>query len=147
MEVASLVVAIIGCITSIPGLIAYFEVKAKEKEKFKHALENRQLFNEFVSRADGSIKLFKSALDAYNYCNGFIESKQYFTDKEKQLEEHDEWFERTTKTFVIRNIIYKKYKKLILNAIIEDDKDCQDLCNEMVENAKKSIKKINVLMK
>ena len=122
-----LVVAIIGCIISIPGWTSFFEEiakKAKEKEEFKHALGNteiRQLFAEFVSRADGSIKLFKTTLDAYNYRNDSDDpAVQYFTDKEKQLDKYPEWFEKTMKTFVMRDIIYKKYKKLILNAIIED---------------------------
>ena len=122
-----LVVAIIGCIISIPGWISFFEEiakKAKEKEEFKHALGNteiRQLFAEFVSRADSSIKLFKTTLDAYNYRNDSDDpAVQYFTDKEKQLDKYPEWFEKTMKTFVMRDIIYKKYKKLILNAIIED---------------------------
>lgn len=149
MEVASLVVAIIGCITSIPGFIAYFEAKSKEKEEFKHALgntENCQLFDEFVSKADGSIKLFQSTLDAYNYCNEHLNlAGQYFTDKEKELSEHPEWFEKTTKTFVIRDRFYKKsYRKIILDAIAKDYNDHKGLCNQMVENAKKNLGRISI---
>lgn len=149
MEIASLIVSIIACILTIPGSIAYFEAKSKEKEKFKHALgntKNRQLFNKFISRADGNIKLFKSTLDAYNYCNKHLSpTVQYFTDKEKELSEHPEWFEKTTKAFVIRNCFFKKpYKKIILNAIAEDDNDCKDHYNCMVENAKKSPGKISI---
>ena len=117
MEVASLVVAIIACILTIPGFITYFEAKSKEKEEFKHALgntENCQLFNEFVSKANGSKQLFQSTLDAFNYCNEPF-TGQYFTDKEKELSEHPEWFEKTTKAFVIRDRFYKKpYRKLYL---------------------------------
>lgn len=149
MEVASLVVAIIACILTIPGFIVYFETKSKEKEEFKHALgntENRQLFNEFVFKADDSIKLFKSTLDAYNYCNEHLEpAGQYFTDKEKKLSEHPEWFEKTTKAFVIRDRFYKKtYRKIIRDAIAKEDNDCKDLNNQMVENAKKNPGKISV---
>lgn len=149
MEVAALVIAILDCIFTIPGFIAYFESKTKEKEEFKHALgntENRQLFREFISKADGSIKLFKSTLDACNYCQenlGLV--SQYFTDKEKDLSKYPEWFEKTTKAFVIRDRFYKKpYRKIILNAINEDDNDCKELCNQMVENAKKNPGKISI---
>ena len=142
MGVASLVVTIIAGILGIPGFIINFKAKSKEKEEFKHALgntENRQLFNKFVSRADGSIKLFKFTLAAINYCNKHLNPPgQYFTNKEKELSEHPEWFEKTTKAFVIRDHFYKKpYRKIILDAITKDDNDCKDLCNRMVENAKK----------
>lgn len=149
MELASLIVAIIACIFTIPGFIAYFETKSREKEEFKHALgntENRQLFDEFVSKADGSIKLFKSTLDAYNYCNEHLSSAgQYFTDKEKELGEHPEWFEKTAKAFVIREKLYKwPYRKVILDAIAKEDNDCKDLNNRMVENAKKKLGRISI---
>ena len=100
MDLASLIVAIIACILTIPGFIAYFEAKSKEKEEFKHALgntKNRQLFNKFVSKADGSIRLFQSTLAAISYCNEHLNPpSQYFTNKEKELSEHPEWFEKTT---------------------------------------------------
>lgn len=149
MEVASFVVAIIACILTIPGFITYFEAKSKEKEEFKHALgntENRQLFGKFVSRADGSIKLFKSTLAAISYCNEHLDPPgQYFTDKEKELSEHSEWFEKTTRAFVIRDRFYKKsYRKIIRDAIAKDDSDCKDLCNRMVENAKKNPGRISI---
>ena len=146
MEVASLVIAIIGCITSIPGFIAYFEAKSKEKEEFKHALENtknRQLFEEFVSKADGNTKLFRSTFEAYNYCNKPV-APQCFTDKEKELEEHTEWFEKGMKGFTIRESFYKKYGKIILDAIAKDDNDGKYLNDQMVENAKKNLGRISI---
>ena len=147
MEVASLVVAIVTFILGY--VIAYLKAEAKEKEEFKHALgntENCQLFDEFVSKADGSITLFKSTLDAYNYCNEHLEpAGQYFTNKEKELSKHPEWFEKTTKAFVIRDRFYKKpYKKIILDALVKYDNDCDDLCNRIVENAKKNPGKVFV---
>lgn len=138
----NVVLSVFKCIiTLIPKLDDYF----KEREEFKHALGNtkiRQLFNEFSSKADGEWRLFNSALDAINYAincgNINLEPKtQYFTNKENELNSHPEWFEKTAKTFIIRPKVYRKYKKIILNAINEDDKDCKDINSHMVESAKK----------